>query len=209
VNNLQQACLTPTSARGDILKWEHVYYNVPGQSRVMTQKQFWKKNGLITYRRCISQLIRFVKMRQKTTLSIARNIHIFPIISVFLARVAYYTGKIRYNFLRILSFFGGGGLFVLNFMLPACRSNFGEAAGTKQKVQQARSIEWGYMLVSSIGYFVLHVSSRNSECTTHVTNRPAWKAVGTVWGMVLWAAGKLNGWQTPLVYTSGTQTGWI
>lgn len=79
-------------------------------------------------------------------------------------------------------------------MLSACRPNFAEAAGTKQKAEQAWAIEWGYMLVSSIGYFALHVTSRNSECTAHVTNKPAWPDVGTVWEMVLWAAGKLNGW---------------
>lgn len=39
--------------------------------------------------------------------------------------------------------------------------------------------------MSSINYFVLHVTSRNSECTAHVTNQPAWIAVGTVWEMAL------------------------
>jgi hypothetical protein len=61
-------------------------------------------------------------------------------------------------------------------MLPACRPNFAEAANTKQKVEQAWSIEWGYILISSIGYFVLHVTSCNSECIAHVTNWPVWTA---------------------------------
>jgi len=54
------------------------------------------------------------------------------------------------------------------------------------------------MLVSSIGYIVLHVTSRNIECTAHVTNQPARTAVGTVWEMVLWAAGNLTAWHTSL-----------
>jgi hypothetical protein len=83
-------------------------------------------------------------------------------------------------------------------MLPACRPNFAEAASNKQKVEQAWSIEWGYMLVSSISYFVLHVTSCNSECTAQVTNQPAWIAVRTVWEMALWAAGKRIGWHTSL-----------
>jgi hypothetical protein len=118
------------------------------------------------------------------------------LLSVYFYRT-WYTAQVKLYIIFSYTFH-----FLVFFYWFLCCQHAGQilpkAASIKQKAEQAWSIERGYMFVFSIGYFVLHVSSRNNECTAHVTNQPGWTAVGTVWEMVLCAAGKPTGWHTSL-----------